>query len=137
MFLQVPVYQRHGHRALADRGRHPLDRLGPHVTGHEHAGDRRLEVVRITVERPAPRALATGQQVRAGADEAVLVAVDVLAEPVGARRRADEDEQVAALDRLRDAVLAQRQPLEVVVAVGLLDRRVGPVVGVVLCLLKK
>ena len=95
--LQVPVHQRDGHRALADRGRDPLDRLGAHVAGHEHAGHARLQVVRLAVERPAGRAaLAVDEQVRAGQHEAV-------ARPVDARRpshsvrgcRADEDEQVA------------------------------------------
>ena len=47
-----------GHRALADRGGHALDRAVPHVAGDEDAGHARLEQVRVAVERPAGRPVA-------------------------------------------------------------------------------
>jgi hypothetical protein len=53
MRRQVLVDERDGHRALADRARHALDRARAHVAGHEHAGHARLEQVRVALERPA------------------------------------------------------------------------------------
>ena len=38
--------------AFAHRGRDPLDRAVPHVTGGEHARHARLEEERTAVERP-------------------------------------------------------------------------------------
>ena len=39
------MHQHHGHRTLADRGRHPLGRLGAHVAGCEDARDAGLDVL--------------------------------------------------------------------------------------------
>ena len=44
---QVLVDQPHGHRALAHRGGYPLDRTGAHVARREHAGQARLQGVRL------------------------------------------------------------------------------------------
>ena len=63
--LQVAVDEHDGHGALTDGGRHALDRLGPHVAGHEHAGHAGLQVVRRPVERPAARAAARRRAGRA------------------------------------------------------------------------
>jgi hypothetical protein len=65
------VHEHDGHRAFPYRRRDSLRRLGPHVAGHEHAGDAALEVVRLTVKRPAAFFLG---EVRACQHEAVLVA---------------------------------------------------------------
>ena len=52
-FGQVLVDQRDGHRALAHCAGDALDRARAHVAGDEHARDRRLQQVRVALERPA------------------------------------------------------------------------------------
>src|SRR3569833_1171425 len=113
------------HRAFADRRGDPLDRLRAYVSGDEHAGHGRLQVERIAVQSPSRRTASFRQQIRSRTDEAVLVADDRVAEPVGAGGGADEDEQVPARHRLGLAVLlvAERDVFEVVVAVRLDDAR--------------
>ena len=59
---QVLVDERHGHRALADRAGHALDRARAHVAGHEHAGHAGLEQVGVALERPAARAVRVGRR---------------------------------------------------------------------------
>ena len=66
--------------ALADGGRAALDRAGADVARRVDTGDAGLE-----------QALGTG--VGAGQDEALLVAGDAVAEPVGAGRGAEEQEE--------------------------------------------
>ena len=96
---EVGVDELHGHRALADRGRAALSRAGADVAGGEDAGQARLEQV-------------VGARVGAGEDEAVLVARDRVAEPLGARQRAEEEEQ----ERERQALaVCQRDRLELAV----------------------
>src|SRR4051812_10368668 len=82
---------------------------------------------------PSHRTPSFGEQIRPGPYEAVLVADDRVAEPVGVRRGADEDEQVAARDRLDLAggALAQREAFEMVLAVSLHDGRAHPYAYVV------
>ena len=60
---------------------------------------------------------ASGDEVVPGHDEAVVVAHDVGAEPVGARRGADVDEEPRGVDLRRGAgvPVGERQPLEVAV----------------------
>ena len=122
------VHEGHGHRALADGRRDPLDRLGTDVPGHEHPGHARLQVVRVPVQRPARRAACPRSQVRAGADEAARVADHDAVQPLGPRCGADEDEQRAAVDGLLLTGLgvAQHEPLEVLVALRLDDLGPGP-----------
>ncbi len=66
LFRQVSMHQRHGHCSFADGRGDPLDRLGPHVTGHEHARDAGFQVVGIAVQRPTGRAPALDHQVGSG-----------------------------------------------------------------------
>ena len=66
----------HDRRALANGGGAALDGAGAHVPGGVDAGDARLE-----------QAVSAGSG--AGEDEAVFVARDGVAEPVGARAGAD------------------------------------------------
>jgi hypothetical protein len=99
------VDQRHGHRALTDGARDALDRARPHVAGDEDARHGRLEQVRVAPQRPAG-----GLRVGAGEDEPALVARDHPLQPVGARRRADEDEaRVDRLEALRAVAAADAQ----------------------------
>ena len=90
----------HDRRALADRGRAALDRAGADVAGGVDAGDAGLEQ-------------ALGAGLGAGEDEAVLVAGDRVAEPVGAGRGAEEEEEEG--ERQPRAV-GQRDRLELAVA---------------------
>ena len=78
---QSSVDELHGHRPLADGGGASLGRAGADVTGREDARDAGLEQ---GVRRPAASARE---------DEAVVVAGDRGIEPVGARERAEEEEQ--------------------------------------------
>jgi hypothetical protein len=89
------VHEHDGHRALPYRRGDPFRRVGPHVARREHAGNASLQVVRRTVERPAGLFLS---EVRAGQDEAVLVASQHAVKPGGPRRRSDKDEQLARID---------------------------------------
>ncbi len=77
---EVLVDEAHDRRALADRGRAALDRAGAHVAGGVDAGDAGLEQ-------------AVGARLGAGEDEALGVAGDRVAEPVGAGRGAEEEEE--------------------------------------------
>ena len=80
------------HRTFADGGGAAFGRAGADVTGREHTGDIGLEQV-------------VGVRCCAGEDEAVVVAADGVVEPLGARQRAEEEEQervsqeLAALER--------------------------------------
>jgi hypothetical protein len=77
-------------------------------------------VVRRAVKRPAGLFLG---DVRAGQDEAVLVASQHAIQPAGPWRRSDKDEQLAGVDYFCRALgqVAQRQLLEVPVTAGLDD----------------
>ena len=57
---EVLVDQRDGHRALADRARHALDRARAHVAGDEHARDARLEHVGVARAAASRRPFASG-----------------------------------------------------------------------------
>ena len=94
---QVAVHEVDRHRALADGRRDPLHRVEPHVAGREHPGHAGLQRERRTRQRPRGCAWAGPSRSWPGDDEALVVADDVRAEPVGARRGADEDEQPAAV----------------------------------------
>src|ERR671910_2446960 len=119
LVLQVAVDELDRHRALADRGGHPLDRVGPHVARGEHAGDARLEVVGITVEPPATRPVPVAPQVGTGQNEPPAVTLDHAVEPLGPGGGADEYEDVAGWHGLLGAgrAIAQGDLLEVIVAV--------------------
>ena len=118
--LQIPVHQRHGHRALPHRRSDPLHRLMTDVAGDEDPGQARLEVVRVAVEIPAGWPLPVGQKVGSGEHEPARVAPHHAVEPAGERCRADEDEQPGRLDLgcLTASDVAQPQRFEVVDAVA-------------------
>ena len=77
---EVGVDELDGHCPFADGGGAAFGRAGADVTGREHAGDVGLEQV-------------VGVRGGAGEDEAVVVAADGVVEPLGARQRAEEEEQ--------------------------------------------
>ena len=80
-------------RSFADRRRDPLHRGEPHVARGEDAGSARLEQERRPRQRPPPGLGLGDRDLGAGEDEPACVAGDGVAEPLGARRRADEREQ--------------------------------------------
>src|SRR5688572_11339400 len=98
--LQVPVHEGDRHGALTDGRGDPLDRVGTDVAGDEHPGEAGLQQVGVALGLPAGGTAALAQQGRAGGDEPALVADDGAVQPAGARRPADEDEQVAGRQRL-------------------------------------
>jgi hypothetical protein len=112
------VHEHDGHRAFPYRRRDSLRRLGPHVAGHEHAGDAGLQVVRLAVKRPAGFFLG---EVRARQHEAALVAFQHAVQPAGPRRRPNEDEQLARFDYFCAALgqVTESQLLKVPVPVRL------------------
>ena len=67
------------------------------IAGHEDARDARFEQVWRSSERPARRETPVPQQVGAGDEKPMLISQHGFTEPVGMRRRADENKQ-----RLRD-----------------------------------
>ena len=91
---QVTVHEVDRHRALTDGRRDPLHGVEPDVAGREHARHAGLQGERRARQRPAPGVGGT-QEVLTGDDEPLAVADDVGAEPLGAGRGADEDEQPA------------------------------------------
>src|SRR4051812_50089018 len=74
------VHEPHHRGALADGGSAALDRAGANVAGGIDAGDGGFEQ-------------AVGAGFGAGEDEALLVAGDAVAEPIGAGGGAEEEEE--------------------------------------------
>ena len=94
------MHEADDHGSLADRGRAALDRSGADVADGEDAGRARLED-------------AVGAGSLAGEHEAVVVERDRAAEPLGARRGAEEEEE----ERERDSLaVAERRGLQLAVA---------------------
>src|SRR3954454_14729382 len=126
-FPQVAVHEGDRHGTLADGRGDPLDRVGAHVAGDEDAGQAGLQQVRVAVEVPAGGTASLAQQGGPGRDEAALVADDRAVEPPGARRPADEDEQVAGRQRLLLAGprVLHGEVLQVPVALGPRDAGAG------------
>src|SRR6185437_7956379 len=114
---QVLVNLRYGHRSFPDGGGDPFDRPGAYVAGGEHSWHAGFQRQRYRLARFGP--VLTGQ-VAAGQDESVLVAPDIVGQPVGVRGGADHDEQRGGRHRLATAggPVAQDQFGEPVVAVG-------------------
>src|SRR6266436_1534491 len=63
------------------------------IANDEDAWDVGFEQTGIAVEGPGSGAFAIAEEVRAGEDEAALVALDKITEPLGARLCADENEE--------------------------------------------
>jgi hypothetical protein len=80
-------------------------------------------VVRIARQRPAGGRFAVDDQVRAGEDEAALVAHEHAVEPFRARCRADEHEHGSGVDRLLvpGVAVGEHELLQVAVAARLGD----------------
>ena len=102
------------HRALPDGGGHSLDRTVPDVAGREHPRHARLEEKRTAVERPGAGVGKVGPR----EDEAVLVAIDLLRQPVGVRADSDHEEEAAGANRLlvSGGAIAEHQVLQPSVA---------------------
>src|SRR4051794_38555368 len=73
-----------------------LRRSRAHVTRGENAGERRLELARLSLRPPTRIAL----DARASEDVAEVIQRDGLREPFGVRCGADEDEKPGAINRL-------------------------------------
>ena len=89
---EVGVHERYDARALAGRGGDPLHRAGADVAGGEDAGDGGRQVGRGQAVDPELLG-----DVAAGEHEAVLVAADLLGQPVAPGRGAEQQEQPARL----------------------------------------
>ena len=95
------MYEHYGHSALPDGGGNPLGRLCPRVAGDENTGNAGLQVIRGPIQRPAPRLASLDAQVGAGYHEAALIPDHDAVQPVGQRRRADEEEKPLRAEGLR------------------------------------
>src|ERR1700690_1352397 len=89
------------HGSLANSGRHSLYRTVPHVAHGKNAGDIGLEQERVAIESPSLGALPILNQIRAGQNESTLIAFDDTSQPIGSRRRSDEDEHRAGWHALK------------------------------------
>src|SRR5437763_232917 len=94
-FGQILVHELNDDSAFADARGDALDRAVAHVTHDKNSGNARFKQARIAAERPGRKLLAIVNQVAAGEDEAAIVALDGIAEPFGARQRANKDEEAA------------------------------------------
>src|SRR5438067_5797998 len=92
-FGQILVHELNDDSAFADARGDALDRAVAHVTHDKNSGNARFKQAGIAAERPGRRPLAIVNQVGAGQDEAAIVALDGIAEPFGARQRANRDEE--------------------------------------------
>src|SRR5215471_11944990 len=81
----------YSNRAFADAGSDALDRTVADVSDHKDTRDTGFKERGIAVEGPALRALAFVDQILAGEDKAASVALDKVAQPFGAGKRADVD----------------------------------------------
>src|SRR5271170_1718194 len=79
--------------AFTNAGGNTLHRTVADVTHDKDSWDVGLQQTGIAIEGPGSRALAIAEKVRAGEDEAALVALDEVAEPLGTGLRADENEE--------------------------------------------
>src|SRR5215467_15009947 len=79
--------------AFAHAGGDAFDGAVTHVADDKNSGDAGFEQAGIAAERPGSGLLAIVNELRAGENEAAVVALDDVAEPFGARQRADEDEE--------------------------------------------
>src|SRR5690242_13086509 len=94
--------------AFTDAGGHALYGTVAHVANDEDPGDVSFQQARIAVESPGRGTLAISKKVGPRENEAALVALDKIAEPCGARLRADKDEKARGGELLaRSSGLAQ------------------------------
>src|SRR6185503_3507634 len=80
------------HRSLANSRRDSLDGAMTDVTGHKNARLARLQVKRLSIERP-PGSPWRPPEIGPGQDIAALVAAQPIADRRRERSRADEDEE--------------------------------------------
>ena len=121
------MHEQHGHRAFAYRGGDALDRLVAHVACGEDAGDARLERERLPVlQRPGRATLGHVQHLVAREDEPALRARRSVAEPVGVRLGADEDEHRRGGNARELPGLVDRDLLQLVLSVRLAHLRPQP-----------
>src|SRR5258705_12749400 len=89
-----------GNGAFADAGSDALNGAMAHIADDEDAGDAGFKERGIAIDAPALGALAVAQEIGAGEYEATSIALDEVAEPVGARQGADEDEEAFGGDAI-------------------------------------
>src|SRR5260370_15144472 len=97
---QVLVHELHDHSAFADTGSDTLDRPVPDIADNKNSRHIRLEQPRIAIQCPGRRPLPGVQQVRAGKNEASLVALDSFSQPFRPRLRSNEYEKAAGRELL-------------------------------------
>ena len=79
--------------AFADAGGHAFYRAVAHIADDKNAWDVGFEQARVAVEGPGSGPLAIAEKIWSGKNKTALVAFDQIAEPFGARLRADENEE--------------------------------------------
>src|SRR5208282_2291348 len=86
--------------AFADAGGDAFYRAVANIADDKDAWDIGFQQAGIAVESPRCRPLAVAHQVRPGEDEAALVAIDNVAEPLGTRLCADENKKTRGWELL-------------------------------------
>src|SRR5271157_1980846 len=89
---QVLMDELHRHRSFADTRSDPLHRTMPYIAHREDARNVGLEQEWITLEHPALGALSVADQIGAGQEEAPLVSLHQISQPVRARQGSNKDE---------------------------------------------
>src|SRR5215217_4508266 len=87
------MHERDRNRALADARRHTLHGAVSNITDDKDAGHVCFQKPRIAIELPTVWPLAVACEMRAGINEAALIAFHDLSKPVSVWRSSDHDEQ--------------------------------------------
>src|SRR5580700_8021991 len=89
---QILMDELHCYRSFAHARRHALHRTMSHIAHRKNAGDIGFEQEWIAVERPTLGALSVTDKIGTGQKKTPLVALDQIAQPVGARQGSNKDE---------------------------------------------
>ena len=116
------------HRAFANTRSNALHGTMPHVSDDKYTRHAGLEKIRGALNRPTRWTLAISDKVRPGQDEAAVIALDEISEPIGSRQCADIDEEAAGgiAVECAGAGATHRDGLQLTVTVHLCDFRTGP-----------
>src|SRR5689334_24084105 len=78
---------------FTDAGGHALYRAAADIAHHENSRDIGLQQTGVAIQRPRSGPFAIAKEFRAGKDEAALIALDQLSEPLRAGLCADENKK--------------------------------------------
>src|SRR5258708_4523468 len=85
----------HSHRSLANSRSYPFHGTMAHISHSKKTGNIGLQQEGISVQSPSLRALPFPDEIRAGQNEAAIVSLNYIRQPVSSRQRPDKDEHGA------------------------------------------